>query len=245
MNKTRTLYDVLQVTPNAAPQIMRAAFEHLSAHHELAGDPAAARLVRDAYATLSRPEARAAYDRKLAELAAETTPVPSAATPAAPGLPLWARVAALVLAVGVGYGVATMWHQRELARMILDHQAQLVERQAQIQALRMERLAERDDQRAERSAARQATYQEQAEARRRERELNATLNRLDRQADSQRREQAREEQAREREARRRLEQERRERAAADARNAALAQQRLAAEKQELNQLYKDNYPRYR
>jgi hypothetical protein len=243
--KTRTLYDVLQVTPNAAPQILRAAHDHLSAHYDLSGDPAAKRLVEDAYATLTDPTARAAYDLKLSDLEAqrERTIDPPAAS--RKGLPAWGRVVAMLAAIGVGYGAATMWHQRELTRMVLEHEAQLVERQAQIQQLRMERLDARSDQRAQTYAVERQAAMTAAEERQRQRELEATRNRLDRQAAQLNRERELEAEARDREARRRAEQERRERAAADARNAALAQQRLAHEKAELERLYRENYPQYR
>jgi hypothetical protein len=243
--KTRTLYDVLQVTPNAAPQILRAAHDHLSAHYDLAGDPAAKRLVEDAYATLTDPAARAAYDLKLSDLEAQREQRPLPAPENRKSLPAWGRVVAIVAAIGVGYGAATMWHQRVLTRMVLEHQAQLVERQAQIQQLRMERLDARTDRRAETYAAERQAALSAAEERQRQRELEATRNRLDRQAAELNRERELEAEAREREARRRAEQERRERAAADARNAALAQQRLAQEKAELERMYRENYPQYR
>jgi hypothetical protein len=243
--KTRTLYDVLQVTPKAAPPILRAAHEHLSAHHEQAGDPAARRLVDDAYATLTDPVARAAYDRKLAELAEQDAPPSPAAPRTRPRQPAWVVALALLVAVGVGYGAATMWHQRELTRMVLEHEAQLIERQAQIHQLRQERIDARADQRAEEYAARRAEASREAEERRREREIAATRNRLDNLAARESLERQREAAAQEREAQMRLEQARRERAAADARNAALAQERLAQDKQTLEELYRDNYPRYR
>jgi len=243
--KTRTLYDVLQVTPNAAPQILRAAHDHLSAHYDLSGDPAAKRLVNDAYATLIEPASRAAYDQKLADLDAQREIAePLTATPRKTLL-AWGRIIAIVAAIATGYGAATMWHQRELTRMVLEHQAQLVERQAQIQQLRMERLDARSDQRAENYAVERQAALTAAEERQRQRELEATRNRLDRLAAQQARERAQEESARERETRLRAEQERRDRAAADARNAALAQQRLAEDKAELERLYRENYPRYR
>jgi len=243
--KTRTLYDVLQVTPNAAPQILRAAHEHLSAHYDLAGDPAAKRLVEDAYATLTDPATRAAYDLKLADLQAQRDHRPAPPVESRKGMPAWGRVIAIVAAIGLGYGAATMWHQRELTRMVLEHEAQLVERQAQIQQLRMERLDARSDQRAESYAVQRQAALSAAEERQRQRELEATRSRLDRQAAQQNRERELEAEARDRDARRRAEQERRERAAADARNAALAQQRLAQEKAELERMYRDNYPQYR
>ncbi len=243
--KTRTLYDVLQVTPNAAPQILRAAHDHLSAQHELAGDPAAKRLVNDAYTTLMDASTRAAYDRKLAELNAQQDSVPTPPPLAKQGMPTWGRWLAIILAIGVGYGAATMWHQRELTRMVLEHQAQLVERQAQIQQLRLERVDANAAQRAETYAARQEARRAESEERRRQREIDSTRARLDRQAAVQERERERTAKAREREALRRAEQERRERAAADARNAALAQQRLAQEKRELEELYRENYPQFR
>ena len=244
--KTRTLYDVLQVTPTAAAPILRAARDHLVEHYDLQGDPAARRLVEDAYATLSKPESRASYDRKLDELSREAEPAPAPTVrPTRRPLPAWGRVLALILAVGVGYVGASMWHQRELARMILDHQAQMVERQAEIEQLRLQHDVTQSARRAEWSAQRQAAYQAQREAEQNQRDIDAARARLDRQASAQSREREREEAQLERIARERAAAERRERAIADARNAALAQQRVEREKAELEQMYRENYPRYR
>jgi len=108
--KTRTLYDVLQIAPNAAPAIVDAAYEHLRTHCDLNNDPAVGRLVDDAYATLRNPAARKAYDDKLAQLSRETEA--RRATRVSVRRPAWYRLAFLggaAAAAVIGYSLATVW----------------------------------------------------------------------------------------------------------------------------------------
>lgn len=62
-----SLYAVLQVHPRARPEVIHAAFRALvraaGRHPDLGGDPVAARLLIEAYRTLSDPDRRRAYDR--------------------------------------------------------------------------------------------------------------------------------------------------------------------------------------
>lgn len=109
--KTRTLYDVLQIAPNAAPPIVDAAYEHLRTQCDLGDDPAAGRLVDDAYATLRNPEARHAYDARLARLALESAQHTAPATPArSKGMCRLILIGWAVVAAVIGYGTATVWH---------------------------------------------------------------------------------------------------------------------------------------
>ena len=69
----RTLYEVLDLTPNADEQRVKSAYRALARrfHPDLNGGDAAsaARLaeINHAYATLGNPEARVAYDRDVAQ----------------------------------------------------------------------------------------------------------------------------------------------------------------------------------
>ena len=62
-----TLYEVLNVAPNASADEIRAAFQRLGAkvHPDRGGSNALFRRVKDAYDTLSDPRRRADYDRSL------------------------------------------------------------------------------------------------------------------------------------------------------------------------------------
>ena len=97
----RNYYRILHVQPDAHEAVIRMAYrtlmQKLRAHPDHGGDGATASLINEAYAVLSDPEKRAAYDGQLslrharvtAEPAVSTAPVPvqkpTAATPAAAG----------------------------------------------------------------------------------------------------------------------------------------------------------------
>jgi len=109
--KTRTLYDVLQIAPNAAPPIVDAAYKHLRAHFDLSDDRAAGRLVDDAYATLRNADARLAYDAKLAALARESEATTMTLLPRGRSLKCRLALAGWSLAAAaIGFGTATAWH---------------------------------------------------------------------------------------------------------------------------------------
>ncbi|MCB1960902.1 MAG: hypothetical protein KDE68_10345 [Rhodocyclaceae bacterium] len=244
MHTTRTLYDVLQVSPHADADIIKAAYALLLRKREHATDPGTLRLMKDAFDTLINPASRAAYDAKLAD-AQPPPPASTAEVATHPPPAAWLRWLILLLTFAAGYAGASMWHQRTITRMVLDHQAALASQQAEIARLTLDQRAHEFDARsAQSAAAREQRAQEQQE-RQRERELAATRARLDREAATYQRNREREEATRERDALRRVEQERRDRAAEDARNARLAEQRLANEKRELDRLYRENYPQYR
>jgi len=122
--KTRTLYDVLQIAPNAARPIVDAAYEHLRSHCDLSADPAAGRLVDEAYATLRNPESRRAYDAKLAQWAQDAEHHQVSAPPAR--RPLMCRLTLVGWAISaalVGYGAATVWHARQMPASHATHES--------------------------------------------------------------------------------------------------------------------------
>ena len=71
MNHDRTLYDALEVSPRASAHVIKAAYRCLAQHHHPdknpGSDSAGARLalINHAYAILSEPGSRQAYDRSL------------------------------------------------------------------------------------------------------------------------------------------------------------------------------------
>jgi hypothetical protein len=77
-------YRVLQVAPDAHPEIVAAAYRALlralGKHPDLGGSDSEARLIIEAYGTLSDPERRRAYDQWLR---AHSSPAPAPATPRA------------------------------------------------------------------------------------------------------------------------------------------------------------------
>lgn len=67
----RNLYRILHVQPEAPPEVIRASYRTLMStlrvHPDLGGDNEAAARINEAYAVLSDPVRRAAYDRQLRE----------------------------------------------------------------------------------------------------------------------------------------------------------------------------------
>lgn len=83
----RNLYRILHVQPEAPLEVIRASYRTLMstlrAHPDLGGDPEAAARINAAYAVLTDPERRRAYDRSLkAGIGRAAVPQPAAATPA-------------------------------------------------------------------------------------------------------------------------------------------------------------------
>jgi hypothetical protein len=101
----RNLYRLLHVQPEAPLEVIRASYRTLMstlrAHPDLGGDPEAAARINAAYAVLTDPERRRAYDRSL-KLGRVPGGAPAAArpaaAPAAPAAPPPARAAAKVVA---------------------------------------------------------------------------------------------------------------------------------------------------
>jgi hypothetical protein len=69
MPNRRNYYRILQVQPEAPPEVIKASWRALMhagrAHPDLGGDPAAAALLNEAYAVLGDSERRRDYDRRL------------------------------------------------------------------------------------------------------------------------------------------------------------------------------------
>ncbi len=65
----RDYYEVLHVSRDAPPEIIRSSYrmlmQRLKNHPDLGGDPATAARINEAYAVLKNPERRAAYDARL------------------------------------------------------------------------------------------------------------------------------------------------------------------------------------
>ena len=80
----RNYYRILHVQPDAPTEVIKSSYrtlmQRLKMHPDLGGDHAEAALINEAYAVLTDPDKRAAYDRDLPQpqraSAAETTPEP-------------------------------------------------------------------------------------------------------------------------------------------------------------------------
>lgn len=85
-SERRNLYRILQVQPEAVPEVIKASYRALigtlRAHPDLGGDHETAARLNAAYAVLSDPERRAAYDRSLRR--GPRSAPPAAARAAAP-----------------------------------------------------------------------------------------------------------------------------------------------------------------
>lgn len=231
---TKTLYDLLEVSQTASPESIAACYRRLqAAQAALVGDPergedATNQLIalREAYATLSDPVRRQAYD---ARLAARTADEHSPETAVSPRLRL-AVLAVLIGACGLGY--AKYQSDREKAALEREQTAAAV-RQAEIAVQQEREQAEHD-----RWAARDAEYQRQREEARARleherdlaygRQVSRDVQRAEQQAE---RERQREEQRRQREEQQRVYE---------------AERRLAQEKATLRRIEAENarYPRY-
>jgi tetratricopeptide (TPR) repeat protein len=70
MSAPRTYYEILQIAPDASTEVIQGAYRALlknaKAHPDLGGSEEAAKAINEAYAVLSNPEKRKAYDRELA-----------------------------------------------------------------------------------------------------------------------------------------------------------------------------------
>jgi len=84
----RNLYRILHVQPEAPLEVIRASYRTLMstlrAHPDLGGDPEAAARINAAYAILTDPERRRAYDRSLKAGGARPAAAPAAPAAAAP-----------------------------------------------------------------------------------------------------------------------------------------------------------------
>lgn len=82
----RNYYRILHVQPDAPDAVVRTAYrtlmQKLRQHPDLGGDGATATLINEAYAVLSDPDRRAAYDRQLGHPQRAARPLPPATPPA-------------------------------------------------------------------------------------------------------------------------------------------------------------------
>lgn len=162
----RTLYDILELSPSASREAVRAAYERLSRKFDPALDEhrgnadirLRAEAIKEAFFTLGNPEARARYDRSL---------IPSNAvyTPAIPDLePTWTmpKIILIVIALlaGGGWYLNNAHTEKKLAaeRAIAEARAKEAEAKAkaETEAAEQERLALQR----QRELDRQRTYQE-------------------------------------------------------------------------------------
>jgi curved DNA-binding protein CbpA len=86
-DERRNLYRILHVQPEAPVEVIRASYRTLMstlrAHPDLGGDTDAAARINAAYAVLTDPARRSAYDRSLQRAFARPTPAPAPAPKAA------------------------------------------------------------------------------------------------------------------------------------------------------------------
>lgn len=117
----RDLYELLQVSPTADPDVIAAAWRRLAAraHPDAGGDPGRFQELEHAYATLSDPAKRAAYDldrRRAAEASAgaDSTMTIAAPAPATP-VPFTDPAGPVAAAPGIGggHGWWTTWRRLE------------------------------------------------------------------------------------------------------------------------------------
>lgn len=84
----RNYYRILHVQPDAHDAVIRMAYrtlmQKLRAHPDLGGDGATASLINEAYAVLSDPAKRAAYDSQLGMSHPRVTEAPTVGTPPVP-----------------------------------------------------------------------------------------------------------------------------------------------------------------
>jgi curved DNA-binding protein CbpA len=194
----KTLYDLLEVSPQASPEAIRAAYERLSRHYdELAaskpggGDAVMhGKLVKDAFLTLANPALRRNYDAAL-----QVRQAASANYVGDFDVPFWSGrkilMLALVVAIGGGYYYKT---QRDAALEQARLEAQA--KQAELAAKQAEADAERL--RSEQAEAATRTVQEiqqRSEFERFKREADANARRIEQMEENQRRQREREEEA--------------------------------------------------
>ena len=107
-------YRVLQIQPDAVPEVVAAAYRALARlhHPDLGGDARTMAAVNDAWEVLGNPVRRAEYD------AARVAPAsrPPVATTPSPDAPLAARRHAQTTATVMDYGRYAGWRLDEIAR---------------------------------------------------------------------------------------------------------------------------------
>jgi curved DNA-binding protein CbpA len=226
----KTLYDILEVSKNASPESIRAAYERLS---EKFSDSSAipdaklqATAVTEAFLTLSAPAKRAVYDQTLTARAQPVTYKLEAVEPFWT-LPKFLLLLALVAASGGAY----YKHNREQARLETERVIAIAKaKEAEAKA-----KMEAEQQQFELQKQREQALQEE----RQRRERDAAFQRFDFQQRGNRIENVMSDRSKEQRERMAMQQRQREEAAA----AAAVRQRLAQEKAELCRLERERYGR--
>lgn len=241
----KSLYDILEVSPSASREAVRAAYERLSRKFDsdLDGQRGSAEIrmraeaIKEAFLTLGNPEARARYDRSLLLGSAVYTP-------SIPDLePVWTTprivLVLIALAVGGGWYLNDRHTEQKLAaeRAIAEARAKEAEAKAkaETQAAEQERLALQR----ERELDRQRKYQES----RTRSEFDRTRREFEH---DQRRQEMNERLAQDRQTREQQNLAQRaemERQRQDAANFVDARRRAAREKEELCRMERERYGR--
>jgi len=175
----KTLYDILEVSSGASPEIIKAAYERLSAKYGAAAqtDPQAkifGDAVQEAFLTLNNPSLRSAYDAKLA---ARTR---AAFTNVQVVEPFWTVPRMIVLSIVLIVGGGLYYKHKQTEARIAAEQA-IAEAQAkeaiekakaeaeqarlELQRQREQRMAEDSERRQGEAAIRSFSAQSQAAAR--------------------------------------------------------------------------------
>lgn len=158
----KSLYDLLEVSPSASPESIAVSYRRLHAQFAETqsssdNEDATNHLIalREAYTTLSNPERRAAYDRKLAARAS-----PEQQQDVKP--PSYTRVLLLLAVIGAcGFGYARYQSTQAQKAALEREQAAAEVRRAEIEAQRERERLERES-----HAARLAESQREQEERR-------------------------------------------------------------------------------
>lgn len=226
----KTLYEILELSLNASPESIRAAYERLSAKFsDTSASPDAklqADAVTEAFLTLSNPAKRALYDKTLA---ARSQPIIYSVETVEP---FWTLPKFVVLLVVIAiFGGVVYRHNKEEARL----EAEKAIAFAKAKEAEEKARAEAEEQQFELTKQREQALQEE----RQRRERDATLRQLDFQQRANRIESTVYD--RSKELRDRLAQQQRQREEAQA--TAAANQRLAQEKAELCRKERERYGR--
>jgi curved DNA-binding protein CbpA len=239
--KTQTLYDILEVSPQASTEAIQASYERLKnkflegqLKSDLLEPSTHFNLIKDAYQTLSNPSMRDRYDARLAGSARQAPAVvyadTSYNTPSS-GIWKWVLIAVLGICAVIYFQAKTRLEAEQLriAAEALKIQQEQIEQQKQQQ----EAQAQLDQARAaERAASREA-----AEAARQRAELSRTSDRINRDLSEAARQAEREDEK----ARRQSEYKQQQLESQRRRDAAEAERRIEREKALARQLERENH----
>lgn len=228
----KTLYDILEVSPGASDEAIHRAYTFLSAKYDPNSESNRAKpearvqheAVKQAFVTLSNPERRAQYDKKL-----ELRSAPAELKNVQVVEPFWTTSKLLVVALIVVVGGAYVYqHRREVARL---------ETEKAIAAARAK--AEEEKAKAEAELALQRERERRAAEERERRERDVALRTFSTDQQKQALQDRQQMQQAEMEKRRADAQRRQE----ETRSATAARQQLAREKAELCRIERERYGR--